>query len=165
MASGGECAASRQTVLQQLTAEIQATIKKKRILIQMYHTRQHFGIEPIYNKSHCNPKVDPDKLTAAVVLEPRNTEIQQNRPSQYCVVFEAEFDEAIGFSQKRCDPVRYCYIVITKNSDQTHYQNYDFVIVMSYFLRDWKLQKQNGPYNTTSEKRYLSRDSVKRVPP
>ena len=50
-------------------------------------------------KSHINNDVCQHKLAAAVVLNPRNTELQLTQDGAYQVAFEVEFDKPIGQTQ------------------------------------------------------------------
>ena len=71
------------------------------------------------------------------------------------MAFEAEFDEPIGVTQYSCTKAHYFHIVITENSDNTTKQNYDYVVVTATVNKYWRLDKQNGPYNTTAARQLL----------
>ena len=63
-------------VLTDLTNQIRKALDGNQVFIQTPHTRDHFGSVLVPSKSHVDNNVDRDKLAAAVVLNPRNTELQ-----------------------------------------------------------------------------------------
>ena len=141
MASGPRANADLVTVLKNLTDEIKKAFENDRVFIQNRHTRHHFGVQHIHDKSHVDPAVDPDKISAAVILHPKNTELQRTREGAYQVAFEAEFDRLIGVTQCSCTREHYFHIVITENTDNTTNHQYDYVIVMALINTYWTLLK------------------------
>ena len=80
------------TLLQNLTYEIRNAFEN----IQIPHTRDYFASEIVPHKSHIDNNVCWHKLTAAVALYPRNTELQLTEDGAYQVAFEMEFDIPVG---------------------------------------------------------------------
>ena len=83
------------------------------VFIQTPHTRDHFASELVPGKSHVDNDVCRRKLAAAVVLYPRNTELQVTQDGAYQVAFEVEFDKPIGQTQFSHNPARHFHLVIT----------------------------------------------------
>ena len=129
------------TVLQNLTYQIRNAIERNRVFVQNGHTRKHFGLQPVHDKSHVDPTVDPDKISAAVILHPRNTALQRTPRGDYQVVFEADFDRPVGRTQHSHSWEHYFHIVITKNTDQTTTLKYDFIVVTALINSYWILPK------------------------
>ena len=77
MVSGLAANADPLSVLQLLKDIIEKAFGRNRVLVQSGHTRSHFGAQRIHSKCHIDPAVDPDKLSLAVALHQRNTELQQ----------------------------------------------------------------------------------------
>ena len=67
--------------LTDLTNQIRKGLDGNQVFIQTPHTRDHFGSVLVPSKLHVDNNVDQDKLAAAVVLNPRNTELQQTQDS------------------------------------------------------------------------------------
>ena len=84
------------TLLQNLTYEIRNAFENNRVFVQTPHTRDHFASELVPHKSHIDNDMCQHKLTAAVALYPRNTELQLTEDSAYQVAFETEFDILVG---------------------------------------------------------------------
>ena len=75
----------------------------------MDHTQIHFGFKAVKDKCHCNTDIDPDKLVAAVILNPRNTHLKRrHEDNELCLCVEAEFDKPIGHTQYRSKSHHYC---------------------------------------------------------
>ena len=149
-------------VLTDLTNQIRKALDGNQVFILTPHTRDHFGSELVHGKSHVDNDVDWDKLAAAVVLNPRNTELQWTQNGAYQVAFEAEFDKPIRQTQFSHNPAWHFHLVIMQNTDPNIY--FEFVVVMGLVESYWLLERKNGQFNTTSAKRYLSKQSVERTP-
>ena len=91
-------------VLTGLANQIRKALDRNQVFIQTPHTRDHFGSVLVPGKLHVDNDMDRDKLAAAVVLNPRNTELQLTQDGAYQVAFEVEFDEAIGQTQFSHNP-------------------------------------------------------------
>ena len=141
MALGPGTNADLVTVLKNLTDNIRKAFENDSIFIQNGHTRAYFGVEHIHDQSHVDPIVDPDKMSTAVVLHLRNTELQRTRQGAYQVAFEAEFDRLIRVTQHSHTREHYFHIVITKNTDDTTNHKYDYMVVMALINSYWTLPK------------------------
>ena len=86
------------------TNQIRKALDGNQVFIQTPHTRDHFGSVLVPGKSHVDNDVDQDKLAAAVVLNPRNTELQLTQDGAYQVTFEVEFDKPIEQTQFSRNP-------------------------------------------------------------
>ena len=84
------------TLLQNLTYEIRNAFENNRVFIQTPHTRDYFASELVPRKSHIDNDMCRHKLTAAVALYLRNTELQLTEDGAYQVAFEMEFDTPVG---------------------------------------------------------------------
>ena len=113
MASGTGANAHPGPVLTDLTNQIRKALDEDQVFIQTPHTRDHFGSVLVPGKSHVDNDMDRNKLAAAVVLHPRNTELQVTQDSAYQVAFEVEFDKPIRQTQFSRNPARHFHLAIT----------------------------------------------------
>ena len=113
MASGTGANAHPGPVLTDLTNKIRKVLDENQVFIQTPHTRDRFGSLLVPGKSHVDNNVDQNKLAAAVILNPRNTELQRTQDGAYQVVFEVEFDKPIGLTQFSRNPACHFHLAIT----------------------------------------------------
>ena len=84
------------TLLQNLTYKIRNAFENNRVFVQTPHIRDYFASEIVPHKSHVDNNVCQHKLTAAVALYLRNTELQLTEDGAYQVAFKMEFDIPVG---------------------------------------------------------------------
>ena len=149
-------------VLRNLTNQIRKAFREGQVFVQTLHTRDHFASELVPRKLHVDNDMCQHKLTAAVALYPRNTELQLTEDGAYQVAFEAEFDKPIGVTQFSHRAACHFHLVVTWNTDPNI--KFEFIIVMGLVESSWLLDKRNGQFNTTLTKRKLSKQSVERTP-
>ena len=149
-------------VLTDLMNQIRKALDGNQVFILTPHTRDHFGSELVHGKSHVDNNVCRHKLTAAVVLNPRNTELQRTQNGAHQVVFEVEFDKCIGQTRFSHNPARHFHLVIMRNTDPNI--DFEFVVVTGLVESKWLLEKKMAN-STQHQQRHTSLNSTSKEHP
>ena len=129
---------------------IEAALEYNKLYIVNFHVREHiFGdlLDDTKGKSHLDFEIDPCKVVASLIKNPRHCRHKQTASGVHSVSYENTFNRSVG-TCKDTDPHDLGHIVFIKISQECHPEFrhlYDYFVLTLIISENWRIFSPNGP--------------------